>query len=285
MTEIIPDLLNYFREKNINATDEQLSRIAARVSEMASYQAKVAIFGKTGSGKSSLCNAVFGEDVAPVSDIEACTRSPQEYLLQLAPDKSIILVDVPGVGESVERDQEYIPLYESLLPQVDLLLWVVRCDDRAMTIDLHVWSELVRKRLGQSSPACIVLNQVDRVNPVRGWNVKKNEPGTNQREIIEGRIQIIARDFALPASDVIAVSSVEGFGITALVEHIVHALPNDKKLPFLNAVREERRSESAKTEAKKGFFEAVGQWIKNTFTAIEPYIPTIIDVIRILFKK
>lgn len=285
MTEIIPDLLKYFRDRKIAASEEQLSRIAGRVAEMASYQAKVAIFGKTGSGKSSLCNAVFGEDVAPVSDIEACTRSPQEYLLQLAPDKSIVLVDVPGVGESAERDREYLPLYESLLPQVDLLLWVVRCDDRALTIDMHVWTELVRKRLGPASPACIVLNQVDRTNPVREWNTKKGGPGPTQRKTIEGRVEIVARDFAIPTSAVIAVSAIEGFGITALVEHIVHALPNEKKLPFLNAVREERQSESAKTEAKKGFFESVGHWIKSAFNTIEPYIPTIIDVIKIVFKK
>jgi small GTP-binding protein len=285
MSEIIPDLLELLHKHKLGATDEQLDRIAKKVAELGSYQPRVAIFGKTGSGKSSLCNAIFGDDVAPVSDIEACTRSPQEYLLQLSPDKAIVLLDVPGVGESSHKDDEYVPLYKSLLPNVDLLLWVVRCDDRAMTIDLHVWNDLVKKHVSKGAPAFIVLNQIDRVNPVREWDTAQRQPGPNQSKTIAGRMDVVARDFSLSRSDIVPVSAVEGYGITELVEQIVHRLPNEKKLPFLSAVREERQSETAKKEAKEGFIEAVGTWVRKTFKAVEPYIPTIVSVLRIIFGK
>ena len=285
MSEIIPDLLEHFRNREIGVSTEQAERIAKKVAELGSYQPRVAIFGKTGSGKSSLCNAVFGDDVAPVSDIEACTRNPQEYLLQLSPDKAIVLLDVPGVGESVERDDEYIPLYKSLLPNVDLLLWVIRCDDRAMTIDLYVWNELVRSHVSTGAPAFIVLNQVDRVNPVREWNTEQRQPGLTQLKTIAGRIDVIARDFSVPPSDIVPISALEGYGITELVEQVVHRLPNEKKLPFLNAVREERQSETAKEEAQEGFLEAISNWVSNTFKAVEPYIPTIVSILRIVFAK
>ena len=285
ISEIIPDILEFLHKSKIVASDEQCQGIAAKVAELGSYQPRVAIFGKTGSGKSSLCNAVFGDDVAPVNDIEACTRSPQEYLLQLSPDKAIILLDVPGVGEAAHKDDEYIPLYKSLLPKIDLLLWVIRCDDRAMTIDLHVWKDLVKRHVSKGAPAFIVLNQIDRVNPVREWDTTQRQPGPTQAKTIEGRMDIIARDFDLPRTDIVPVSALEGYGMIELVEQIVHRLPNEKKLSFLNAVRKERQSETAKKVAKEGFFEAVGSWVKKTYKAVEPYIPTIVSVLRIVFRK
>ena len=285
MSEIIPDLLEMLHKKNIGASDEQIDSIAKKVAELGSYQPRVAIFGKTGSGKSSLCNAVFGDDVAAVSDIEACTRQPQEYLLQLSPDKAIILIDVPGVGESSDKDNEYVPLYKSLLPKVDLLLWVIRCDDRAMTIDLRVWNDLVRPHVAKGAPALIVLNQVDRVNPVREWDSTENKPGPTQQIVIDGRRDVVAKDFLHPRADILPVSAQDGYGITELVERIVHRLPNEKKLPFLSAVREERQSESAKKEAEEGFFEAIGSWFSKAFKKAEPYIPTIVSILRIVFRK
>ena len=53
-----------------------LREIKAEISRIRNYSPKVAIFGDTGVGKSSLCNALFGKDIAEISDVEACTRSP-----------------------------------------------------------------------------------------------------------------------------------------------------------------------------------------------------------------
>ena len=36
------------------------------------YVPKIGVFGVTGVGKSSLCNALFGSDVAVISDVVAC---------------------------------------------------------------------------------------------------------------------------------------------------------------------------------------------------------------------
>lgn len=74
-----------------------------------SYEPKIGIFGKTGVGKSSLCNALFGKDICSISDVEACTRNPQEVFLGMG-QKGIKLLDVPGVGENSERVKEYAQL-------------------------------------------------------------------------------------------------------------------------------------------------------------------------------
>jgi small GTP-binding protein len=93
---------------------EKREAIRAKLNEKLSYEPKIGVFGKTGVGKSSLCNALFGQDICPISDVEACTRDTQEVLLKTS-GKGIKLLDVPGVGESQDRDEEYGKLYAKLL--------------------------------------------------------------------------------------------------------------------------------------------------------------------------
>ena len=93
---------------------EILERINAELNRVRNYTPKVGIFGDTGVGKSSLCNALFGKDIAKISNVEACTRHPQEILVGDKGKGGIVLVDVPGVGEDPARHKEYIELYKSL---------------------------------------------------------------------------------------------------------------------------------------------------------------------------
>ena len=284
-SEIIPELLELFKKKNINISREQTERIAQRIEEIQNYQPKVAFFGKTGSGKSSLCNSIFGQDVAAVSDTEACTREAQEYLLKISGTKSIALLDVPGVGETDDRDQEYSRLYKSLLPHVDLLLWVIKADDRALSIDERIWKTLVSQFIDSGCPVFIVINQVDKLNPVREWNMVDNAPGPKQMELIEEKVSSLSQHFNCSHDHVIPVSAAERYNISRLVEAIVFALPNEKKVSFLNAVVDEVVSDTAKQEAQRGFWESIGDFIKNAFDAVKPYIPTIVEVLLIVFGK
>lgn len=81
-------------------------RILQQLNQLTSYEPVIGIMGKTGVGKSSLCNALFAGDVSPVSDVSACTRAPQRCRLRVG-RHSMVLVDLPGVGESEVRDREY----------------------------------------------------------------------------------------------------------------------------------------------------------------------------------
>nr|WP_241576389.1 DUF4942 domain-containing protein [Rosenbergiella collisarenosi] len=90
--------------------------------------------GKTGTGKSSLCNALFQGEVTSVSDVNTCTREVLRLRLSSG-DHNLILVALPGVGESEQRDQEYEFLYRYILPELDLILWVIKADDLAFSVD------------------------------------------------------------------------------------------------------------------------------------------------------
>ena len=84
-------------------------RILQQINQLTHYEPIIGIMGKTGVGKSSLCNALFAGEVSPVSNVAACTRSPLHFRLAVG-ERFMTIVDLPGVGESESRDAEYAVL-------------------------------------------------------------------------------------------------------------------------------------------------------------------------------
>ncbi|MGN5593850.1 GTPase family protein [Stutzerimonas nitrititolerans] len=256
-----------------------IGKIFSRVNSVLSYQPVVGVFGKTGAGKSSLCNAVFGKDVCEISDIAGCTRKPQEVILDIG-GKGIKLLDVPGVGESNERDKEYAELYRSILPELDLVLWVIKGDDRAFSSDETFFNNLVKPYLDKGRPVIIALNQVDKIEPFREWDESAQKPGAKQAENIEQKRMSVAKIFDLPYSCVIPVSANEKYGLVQLVEKIIEILPADKKAIVLDSVKAENRSENSKAEAKDGLISE----LFNIVTDIIPVAPLAKAAVKLVTK-
>ncbi len=62
-------------EKPLSSLPYSLSRhILEHLRKLTSHEPVIGIMGKSGAGKSSLCNALFQGEVTPVSDVHAGTR-------------------------------------------------------------------------------------------------------------------------------------------------------------------------------------------------------------------
>lgn len=249
-------LFETLEKQGINISDQYKKQITTKIDQIVNYEPRVGVFGKTGVGKSSLCNSVFGRDVCKISDVKACTREPQEVLLSIGKN-GLRLIDVPGVGESRERDQEYAALYQKILPELDLVLWVLKGDDRAFTSDETFYKQVVKPHINEGKPFFIVLNQVDKIEPFREWNEDARHPGVRQSKNIEEKRLNVAAYFDLPLEQIIPVSANEKYGLINLVDSIVHALPDEKKVTILREIKKENRSEKAKKEAEEGFVKSV----------------------------
>ena len=244
------DLFQSLEKEGLKLDEFQKKKIIERIDTIASYKPRVGVFGKTGVGKSSLANALFGTDICKISDVAACTREPQEILLSLAGKNGFTLVDVPGVGESTERDSEYSSLYQKLLPELDLVLWVLKGDDRAFTSDQLFYENVVKPHLSKGKPFFFVLNQIDKVEPFREWDISKHEPGPKQMDNIRLKINEVARYFNVAVSKVVPVSANEKYNLVCLIDEIVFALPSEKLITFAKNVDKELISDKAKEHIK-----------------------------------
>jgi len=64
-----------------------------------SERVRIAFFGRRNAGKSSLVNAVAGQDVAVVSDVKGTTTDPVPRAMELLPLGPVVLVDTPGFDD------------------------------------------------------------------------------------------------------------------------------------------------------------------------------------------
>ncbi|MGT6053595.1 GTPase, partial [Escherichia coli] len=70
-------------EKPLSSLPYSLSRhILEHLRKLTSHEPVIGIMGKSGAGKSSLCNALFQGEVTPVSDVHAGTREVRKRLVR-----------------------------------------------------------------------------------------------------------------------------------------------------------------------------------------------------------
>lgn len=264
--------------RGVKITPEQRRKIEEKINSILSYEPRIGVFGKTGVGKSSLCNALFGQDVCQISDVEACTRDPQEVLLNMG-GNGIKLIDVPGTGESTERDKEYAELYTKLLPELDLVLWLIKADDRANGNDETFYQNIIKPHVEQGKPFFMVLNQVDKIEPFKEWNEETNEPGAKQFQNIYRKIEAVATQFNLPASKVIPVSANEKYNLTKLVDEIIFALPKEKNITLFKAVNNEFKSAAAGEHVKRSWLEIISDTITTVVDRAADAVEAVADVL------
>jgi len=256
---------------------EILERINAELNRVRNYTPKVGIFGDTGVGKSSLCNALFGKDIAKISNVEACTRHPQEILVGDKGKGGIVLVDVPGVGEDPARHKEYIELYKSLVPNLDLVLWAIKSDDRKYLSAIDVYNEVLLPSI-QKCPVVFVITQADKIEPYREWNINENKPGPNQEKNIALKANDISSRFNIPTNKIIAISSSDGYNLVELVNRVVEVLPIEKKYSFTREAKEGNVSEEAARNAEKGVFDHIKEYAGKAWDAVKDVVvPVIVE--------
>jgi len=219
------ELFAHLKAEGVTVTSEQMDRIKSKIEKLVDYVPKVGILGKTGVGKSTLCNALFGKDVAEISHIEACTWKPEEYFIMLSKEgaRGMVIIDTPGIGYREDIKNE--ALYRDLLPKLDAILWIVKADDRAYSAEQQFYQDVVKPHLHESQPFIVVMNQVDKVEPLREWDFNNNQPGPKQLENIEKKTYSIRHLFGSSMSNVLFVSAAQKYNLIALVEEIVSRLP------------------------------------------------------------
>lgn len=238
-------------------------RILSRLQHAINYEPVIGIMGKSGAGKSSLCNALFQQPVCLTSDLLGCTREPQRIVLTVG-ERSMTLVDLPGVGETPEYDAEYSALYQKLLTELDLIIWVLRADDRARAVDIVTHRSLLAYG-ADASRFLFVISQADRIPPLpepAGQTVPSTEQCLS--------LAVISSQIAgqLPSSfPVMAVSAHTSYNLHALVELMIHALPVQASSAFYCQLKPENHTEESDVAVRQRFGEIAGSAFDTVITS------------------
>lgn len=226
------------------------------LSQLITYEPVIGIMGKTGAGKSSLCNALFRSEVCAVNAVEACTREPQRIRLRFG-QHYLTLVDLPGVGESQDRDSEYRELYREQLPKLDMVLWVLKADDRAFSVE-EMFYQSIQTRCGSTMPPVLwILNQVDKVEPSERWNWRSATPSSTQLENIRRKQQAVASQLGIQKDAVIPVSVKGRYHLAQIVEQMINRLPKQARSPLLPHLHQSYHSAPVRETARSSFGETV----------------------------
>ena len=105
----------------------------------------IAFFGARNAGKSSLVNAVTGQNLAVVSDIRGTTTDPVRKAMELLPLGPVVIIDTPGFDDDGTLGQERVKKTREILQTCDIAVLVVDAAVGMTDTDLELLA-LIRER-------------------------------------------------------------------------------------------------------------------------------------------
>ena len=115
----------------------------------------IAIFGRRNSGKSSLINALTGQDTALVSDIPGTTTDPVNKAIELHGIGPCVLIDTPGFDDEGTLGEMRIERTLKAIERTDIALLL--CEEK----DLQVEKEWMQQLKEKNIPVILILNKAD----------------------------------------------------------------------------------------------------------------------------
>ena len=167
----------------------------------------IAFFGRRNAGKSSLVNAVTGQDLAIVSEIKGTTTDPVYKAMELLPLGPVVIIDTPGYDDDSDLGEMRISRTKRVLNKTDAAVLVL--DASAPQDGFYKPEEELIKLLKEKNiPYVIALNKYD---------LTADKSGQAEQEKNSGK------DFntCVPLSEnALPVSAKTGFNINLLKEKI-----------------------------------------------------------------
>lgn len=85
----------------------------------------IGFFGRRNAGKSSVVNAVTGQDLAVVSDVKGTTTDPVSKAMELLPLGPVMIIDTPGFDDEGELGALRVRKTRQVLNKTDIAILVV----------------------------------------------------------------------------------------------------------------------------------------------------------------
>lgn len=123
----------------------------------ASERVHISFFGKRNAGKSSVINAVTGQDLAIVSSVMGTTTDPVYKTMELLPLGPVMVIDTPGIDDEGELGTLRVRKSYQVLNKTDIAILVI--DSTAGKGEEEL--ELIHRFHKKGIPYLIVYNKID----------------------------------------------------------------------------------------------------------------------------
>ncbi|MEG2657743.1 MAG: [FeFe] hydrogenase H-cluster maturation GTPase HydF [Clostridiales bacterium] len=117
----------------------------------------IGIFGKRNAGKSSVINAITGQDLAIVSHVKGTTTDPVLKAMELLPLGPVMIIDTPGLDDSGDLGELRINKAYQILNKTDIAILVVDATVGITKSD----NEILEKIKSKEIPYIVVMNKMD----------------------------------------------------------------------------------------------------------------------------
>jgi len=133
----------------------------------------IAFFGRTNTGKSSLVNAVTGQNLALVSEVKGTTTDPVFKAMELLPLGPVVIIDTPGFDDKSLLGEKRMERAKRVLNKTDAAVLVITAEKlpegfpRGLSVDdaenflSKTEKELIEIFKEKKIPYIIVLNKCD----------------------------------------------------------------------------------------------------------------------------
>ena len=172
----------------------------------------IGFFGRRNAGKSSVVNAVTGQDLAVVSEVKGTTTDPVTKSMEILPLGPVVIIDTPGFDDEGSLGELRIQRTRKILEKTDIAVLVVDTTEGFRKVD----AELVGLFKEKSIPFLIALNKSDIPEDSEDHNIDEESAGLMQ-------------SIAGSCSGMIHVSAMTGDGINELKDRIALLKPQSEE--------------------------------------------------------
>ena len=138
----------------------------------------IAFFGKRNAGKSSLVNAVTGQNLAIISDVKGTTTDPVYKTMELLPLGPVVIIDTAGIDDEGELGLLRVKKTKQVLNKTDIAVLVAE-KGRSLDKDESELLDLIKEK---NIPYIIAYNKMDLSE--EGKELSSNEIEVSAKENI-----------------------------------------------------------------------------------------------------
>ena len=191
----------------------------------------IGFFGRRNAGKSSLVNAVTGQDLSIVSEVRGTTTDPVSKSMELLPLGPVVIIDTPGIDDEGELGIKRVGKSRQVLNKTDIAILVVD----GVTGTGSWEEEMIRLFEKKEIPYLVVYNKADLCDLNEVSLPQQNAAATAQHssQSVSNTTDSKSASESAPAlhsaadQHKIYVSAKTGFGIHDLKERMARLVSTD----------------------------------------------------------